>query len=174
MARSAKPMDASCHCGQVVFRISGAPIMHAACYCTSCRTAGRAFDQEASSPPVVADDGGTDLVLYRKDRVVQTSGAGLLEEHWLTPESPTRRLVATCCHSPMMLDFTKGHWLSLYRGRLSGEVPALDMRVMTQDKPAGVTLPDDAPAYATHSAGSIWKLLSAGAAMGFRRPQLAW
>ncbi len=62
-------------------------------------------------------------------------------------------MIATCCDTPMLLDFTKGHWLSFYRGCLTGPVRPLDMLVMTKDKPEGVTPPDDAPNYATHSKG---------------------
>lgn len=174
MAKSSQPMTASCRCGQVRFTITGAPIMHVACYCASCRTAGRGFEQTVGLPPVVAEDGGTDLVLYRKDRVAAATGAGGLSEHRLKPESPTRRMVATCCDTPMLLEFTKGHWLSLYRGRLPDEIPALEMRVMTQDKPAGVTLSSDLPNYPAYPGRFMWKLLSAWAAMGFRRPRVAW
>jgi hypothetical protein len=174
MPESSSPVTASCRCGQVRFAVSGAPIMHVACYCTSCRTAGRGFEQTLGSPPVVTDDGGTDLVLYRKDRFVQTAGAGLLSEHRLKPDSPTRRMVATCCNTPVLLDFTKGHWVSVYRGCLAGEIPALQMRVMTQEKPVGATLSEDAPNHATRPGGFMWKLLSSWAAMGFRRPAVTW
>jgi len=40
----------------------------------------------------------------------------------------------------VVLDFTKGHWLSFYRGGLPEAIPALEMRVMTADKPAGTLL----------------------------------
>lgn len=148
--------------------------MHVACYCTSCRTAGQEFERTLGSPPVIGDDGGADLVLYRKDRVTQIAGAGRLSEHRLKPDSPTRRMIATCCSTPMLLEFTKGHWLTFYRGRLPEDIPALEMRVMTQDKPAAVTLPSDLPNYAAHSGKFMWKLLSSWAAMGFRRPQVTW
>jgi hypothetical protein len=174
MARTSVLTTASCRCGQVAFNLGGPPIVRVACYCTSCRTAGHAFVREFGPPPVVADDGGTDMVLYRKDRVAQISGGNCFKEHRLTPGSPTRRMVATCCGTPMVMDFTKGHWLSFYRARLSGDIPALDMRVMTQDKPAAVKLPDDVPLYTTRSARFMWKLLAAWAAMGFRRPQVPW
>ncbi len=172
MSTDPNTLTASCRCGQVAFAVDGRPIAHTACYCASCRTAGRAFEQAPGATPVVADDGGTDLVLYRKDRVVLVGGADLLTEHRLKPDSPTRRMLATCCNTPMFLDFTKGHWLSLYRGRLPGNVPPLEMRVMTADRPAGVTLPDDVPNHAGHSGKFMWKLVSAWAAMGFRRPKV--
>ena len=78
------------------------------------------------------------MVLFRKDRVVQTAGADRLSEHRLKPDSPTRRMIATCCNTPMLLEFTKGHWLTFYRGGLPEEIPPLEMRVMTEDEPAAV------------------------------------
>jgi len=113
-------------------------------------------------------------VLYRKDRGGRFTGGELLREHRLTPNSPTRRLVATCCNTPMFLEFTKGHWLSLYAGRLSGTLPSLDARIMTVDRLDQTALPDDAPNYPTHGPRLMLKLLTAWAAMGFRRPKVAW
>jgi len=37
---------------------AGKPILHAICYCTSCRTAGLAFAQAPGAPSVVDGDGG--------------------------------------------------------------------------------------------------------------------
>jgi hypothetical protein len=163
---------ASCRCGAVVLEMTGPPIMRAACYCASCQEAGRQIQSLAGASPVLAADGGTDFVLYRKDRVRCVQGGDRLQARRLKPESPTRRLVATCCNSAMALDFTKGHWLTLYRARLSGPVQPLDMRVMTADRPQGVVLPDDAPNYPAHSGKFMGKLLGAWAAMGFRRPKV--
>ena len=174
MTRTSKSITASCRCGQMKFNLSGPPIVRIACYCTSCQTAGHAFVREFGPPSIVADDGGSDLVLYRKDRVTQISGSGLLREHRLAPESSTRRMIATCCGTPMAMDFTKGHWLSFYRAGLPEEGPAHEMRVMTQDKPAAVTLPNDVPLHATRSGSLMWKLVLAWGAMGFRRPKLPW
>ena len=164
----------ACRCGRVEATVAGKPILHAMCYCTSCRTAGLAFAQEPGAPSVVGSDGGTDFVLYRKDRAGRFTGGELLREHRLTPTSPTRRVVATCCNTPMFLEFTKGHWLSVYAGRLSGEIPPLEMRVMTSDRLDKNALPDDVPNYATQSARVVMKLLAAWAAMGFRTPKVAW
>jgi hypothetical protein len=41
-----------------------------------------------------------------------------LEEHRLEPDSPTRRVIAKCCNSAMFVDFTKGHWVSMFRNPL--------------------------------------------------------
>jgi hypothetical protein len=171
MVGTSASINVSCRCGQVEFNLKKPAIMRVVCYCTSCQTAGHALVREFGPPSAVADDGGTDLVLFRKDRVAQISGGDWCRERRLTPESPTRRMVATCCGTPMFLDFTKGHWLSFFRARLTEECPALDMRVMTQEKPAAATLPDDVPLYPKRSAKFMWKLLFAWGAMGFRRPR---
>jgi hypothetical protein len=66
-----------------------------------------------------------------------------LEEHRLKPDSPTRRVIAMCCHSAMFLDFTKGQWLSMFRNRFPTDAPALEMRVMTKERRVGVELAND-------------------------------
>ncbi len=165
---------AACQCGRVSATVTGKPILRAVCYCMSCRTAGLAFAEAPGAPAVVDADGGTDLVLCRKDRVGRFSGGDMLAEHRLKPDSPTRRIVATCCNTPMFLDFTKGHWLSVYAGRLSGPVPPVDVRIMTSDRVTQTPLPADAPSYPKHAGGSILKLLATWAAMGFSRPAVRW
>ena len=165
-------LTASCRCGAVVLEVTGPPIVHTACYCASCQEAGRRIEQLPDAPPVLDADSGTDLVLYRKDRVRCVQGGERLEAHRLKPESPTRRVVATCCNSAMFLDFTKGHWLTLYRARMPGPVSPLEMRVMTADRREGVVLPEDVPNYATHAGKFMWKLLAAWVRMGFRTPKV--
>jgi hypothetical protein len=162
----------TCQCGAVAFEARRAPIVSAACYCASCQEAGRRIEQLAGAPPVLDADGATGFVLYRKDRVQCVRGGERLEAHRLQPDSPTRRMVANCCNTAICLDFTKGHWLTLYRGRLA-EAPPLEMRVMTADRREGVAPPTDVPSYAGHSGRFMWKLLSAWMAMGFRAPKVA-
>ena len=60
----------------------------------------------------------------------------------------------------MFVDFTKGHWLSVYRGRLPGDMPPATMRMMTAERPAGVILPDDMANYPGHSGKFMLKLLA--------------
>ena len=157
---------AMCRCGNVRMEAIGRPILTASCYCTSCQEAGHRLERLLDS------DGGTGMILYRKDRVRCTAGRQHLEEHRLKPDSPTRRLVASCCNSAMFLDFTKGHWVSMYRNRFATGAPPLEMRVMTGERRAGVGLPDDVPNHRGHSAKFMLKLVAAWMAMGFRRPQL--
>jgi hypothetical protein len=93
-----------------------------------------------------------------------------LEEHRLEPDSPTRRVIAKCCNSAMFVDFTKGHWVSMFRNRFSPGAPPLEMRVMTKERRVGVELANDMPNYSSHSGKFMLKLIAAWIAMGFRRP----
>ncbi len=164
---------ASCPCGTVTLELSGKPIAAATCYCHSCQEAGKAFDALPGAPGVLGTDGGTPYLLMRKDRIVWTSGSDRLREHRLRPDSPTRRFVTDCCNAPIALEFTKGHWLSIYSGRIpAAERPSAEMRTMVKDRPAGVELPDDIPNYAAPSGKFMWRLLTAWIAMRFRAPPL--
>jgi hypothetical protein len=165
--------SATCACGETALEAVGAPIVTSVCYCQSCRAAGRQFEQAPSAPSVLNADGGVEYCLFRKDRVKIARGGRHLQEHRLTPASPTRRMVATCCNSPMFLEFTKGHWLTLYRDRLP-DAPPLEMGVLAKDRPAGSAPVDSIPLYPTYPATLMVKLLASWAAMGFRRPKLAW
>lgn len=173
MSKDNQHLTASCRCGQVAFETTGKPIVSVSCHCQSCQEAGRAFEQVPATPAVRDADGGTGFVLFRKDRIRCTKGGEKLQEHRLKPQSTTRRVVATCCNAPMFLEFSKGHWLSLYRNRLPDGAAPLEMRVMTKDRRDGAELPGDLPNYATHSGKFMWKLLAAWVAMGFRTPKVA-
>ena len=164
---------AVCRCGQTAMEIAGDPIVTALCYCESCRTAGRSFDAVEGAPRTLDADGATDYCLYRKDRVTIVRGADHLREHRLKPGSATRRMVAACCDSPMFLEFTNGHWLTVYRDRLTQPAPPPEMRVMAKDRVEGVVLSDAIPTYDTQPPRFMVKLLTSWAAMGFRRPMVA-
>ena len=168
------PAVTSCRCGQVRLEIAGAPILTGICYCNSCQQAGRLHQALPGADSVLGADGGTSYVLYRKDRVRCVAGGELLDENRLKVESPTRRMSARCCNTAMFLDFTKGHWLTLYRGRLPDDIPPATMRMMTADRPNGVALPDDGLTNCPGQSGKfLLKLLAAWMAMGFRRPAVA-
>lgn len=161
-------VTASCRCGAVAFQAEGPPIMAAVCHCASCQAAGAEIESLPGAPPVLDAHGGTPFVLQRKDRVRCLRGGERLEARRLKPESPTRRLVAACCNSPMALEFKGGHWLSLYAGRMGEKAPPMEYRVMTGDRRGDP--PDDLPNYASHSGSFMWRLLGAWVAMGFRVP----
>jgi hypothetical protein len=165
MTASSQNLTARCACGCVAFEAMGAPIVSASCYCNSCQTAGRQIEHLPSAPKVLDADGGTSYLLYRRDRIVCVKGSEHLQELRLKPDSPTRRMVATCCNSAILLEFTKGHWLTMYRGRFPKDAPPIEMRVMTRDRPQAIQLSNDVPSYRTHSGKFMWKLLSARIAM---------
>ena len=73
----------------------------------------------------------------------------------------------------MFADFTKGHWLSLYRNRFPAGAPPVEMRVMTKDRRNGVALADDLPNHEGYPGKFMLKLVAAWIAMGFRRPEIA-
>ncbi|MBR0655819.1 hypothetical protein GXW79_12115 [Roseomonas arctica] len=152
----------------------GPPIATVACFCTSCQEAGRRFVPPGAAAPMLDPDGGTSVVLVRKDRVRCLSGEDLLEERRLAPASPTRRVFATCCDCAMFVDLASGHWLSLYRNRIPAGAPPLQMRLMTSRRRAGVELAGDVANFPGVSARFIAKLALAWIGMGLRRPRIAW
>ncbi len=168
-----RTLDARCHCGQVHLRAVGRPIVSTACYCESCRKAGALFEALPGAGRVSNSDGSTDYVLFRKDRIACAKGADRLGEHRLTATSKTRRVVATCCNAPMFLEFTGGHWLTLYRDRFDPSArPPVEMRVMTRDRREGITIAPDLPNHKGHSGRFMLKLIGAWAAMAFRAPKV--
>lgn len=163
----------SCRCGQVRFAVDGPPIVSAECHCNSCRAAGGRMQALPAAPRVLEQNGGTHFVLYRKDRVRFLGGAELLKEFRLEPKAPTRRVVATCCNTPILLEFLSGHWLSLYGGLWPAETrPPLELRTMTSDLQDASMLPADVPNYRHQSLAFFAKLFKAWMAMGFRVPKI--
>ena len=163
----------ACACGQVHLEVERAPIVSAECHCNSCRAAGARLQTLPAAPPFLETNGGTRFVLYRKDRVRFLKGTDRLGAFRLTPTSTTRRVVATCCNTPVFLEFHGGHWLSLY-GSLwpEGTLPPLELRTMTSDLPDGSALADDVPNGKRQSVSFFAKLLGAWIAMGFKSPKI--
>jgi hypothetical protein len=165
--------ELTCSCGNIHLRLEGEPLLAAECQCDSCRTAAAWLAEIPGGEPVTSATGGTPYVLYRKDRVRFAAGGDNLRAYRLTAASPTRRVVAACCNTPLFLEFQGGHWLSLYAGLWPDEIrPAPAMRTMVSDLPAGQTLPADIPNHKTQSVGFFFTLLTAWAAMGFRSPKI--
>jgi Family of unknown function (DUF6151) len=168
-----KEVNLTCKCGKVSLELRGEPILTADCTCTSCRTAGAILEKLPDAEPLLDQYGATRLVLYRKDRFACLSGDQQLREFRLRPDSTTRRVIATCCNSPMFLDFTKGHWINIYGQRWQlGATPVPELRTMTMDLPDGTTLPDDIPNSRRQSLMFFAKLVSAWIAMRFRTPKI--
>ena len=159
-----------CACGSVELDARGAPIVCAVCYCKDCQEGGRRIEALPNARPVLDPHGGTELVLYRKDRVRCSRGEDLLRAYKLDEKSITKRVVASCCNSAMYLGFERGpHWLSLYRARFAGKAPPLQMRVQTKSRPIGGELPSDVPGYPGLPLVLVGKLVAARIAMLFSR-----
>jgi hypothetical protein len=162
------PMDfkdvkhARCSCGKVEMEVTGQPIMSGVCYCDDCQTGARQIEALPHAPRVVDPDGGTQCVLYRKDRVTCTKGRDLLKGYRITEKTATSRMVTTCCNSAMTMTFADSrHWVPVYRGRIVEAAQPLQMRICTKFKPMGVTLADDVPNYPGYPPILMWKLVKA-------------
>ena len=153
--------------------VEGAPIMTVECLCTSCAAAAVRMEARDGVAPAVTAWGGTDYVMVRKDRFAMEAGADLLAFFRLTPGAKTRRVVASCCGTPMFLEFEAGHWVSVYAHLWpERERPAVELRTMARDHADAAGLPTDVPNLATHNLRFMGRLLSAWVAMGFRVPKL--
>jgi len=162
--------SASCSCGSVEFEVFGSPITSVVCYCDDCQEGSRQIEALPGAPAVRDPDGGTAYVLYRKDRVECTRGTSLLRSHKIREESATNRVIATCCNSAMAMQFDDAkHWVPMYRARLQGDVPPLEMRICTKFKPANVEVPGDVPSSSTFPLKFVAKLLASRIAMLLRQ-----
>lgn len=161
-----------CSCGQVCLEVEHPPIVSTECHCNSCRAAGARLQALPEAPAFMESNGGTRFLLYRKDRVRFRRGSDLLREFRLTPGARTRRAVASCCNTPVFLEFQNGHWLSLYGCLWGSETPAPQLRTMTADLRDGAMLADDIPNAKRQSLSFFAKLMGAWIAMGFRSPKI--
>ena len=163
----------TCQCGEVHLKVIGRAIVNAQCLCSDCQKAGAILQKRLGSPCILDENGATRFVLFRKDRVVFLQGQAHLKALYLEKDSTTKRTIASCCNTPIMLDFSAGHWFSVY-GLLwpKHSLPALELRTMTRSRPKGVVLTDDVPNPNTHTVSFYFKLFFAWAKMGFRVPKL--
>lgn len=165
MTASPLTLTSRCACGGVEIAATGKPILTAVCYCQDCQAAAKVIEALPNAPKVTDGAGGTPLVLQRKDRMTVIKGGEVLKDFRLKPDSPTRRVVASCCNAMMFLDFQKGHWFSMHRDRFGAAAPAVEMRVNTKSAREGVALPEGGGVYKTFPFKFIGKLLMARFAM---------
>lgn len=165
----------ACRCGAVRLEVVGEPILSVECLCTSCRTAAAELEARPGAPRILTATGGTPFVLCRADRVRFADGAvEHLRAHRLHTDATTRRVIASCCDTPVFLQIDHGHWLSLYAGLWPpDERPPITLRTMARDLDDPGTLPHDVPNARTHTAGFVARLLGAWVGMGFRAPRIA-
>ena len=159
---------ATCSCGDVTIELHGSHIYCAACHCDDCQEAANELEKLPAPSPVMDPYGGTHYILHRKDRSAVLGGE--LRPHKLRGESPTSRMVADCCKTPMFLAFDNSqHWISVYRSRVRDGAPALQSRIATKFCSRAEELPADAPAYRTFPLKMIAQLLLSRAQMALGR-----
>jgi len=172
MVRTQKQYLARCRCGAVELAAYGRPIVASICYCVDCRAAAQQIATLAGSPNVADPDGGTQFLLFRKDRIACSKGAEQLQAVRLKNTSATRRMIASCCGSAMHMAFDDArHWVSAYRARFVGDVPPLEMRICTKSRASDETLDLSIPSYAGYPPAMMVRLLGAMLLMLFTRRQ---
>ncbi len=161
---------AACACGNVRFEAIGDPFFAAACYCSDCREAAAKVAALPGAPLLAEGDGGTQCLLYRKDRIACTTGEDRLIPLKLSPKSKTKRLVASCCNSAMVMAFDDSrHWVSAYRRRFEGDPPPIEARICMGEPHEAEVTPNDAPGFARYPARMMLRLLGARLTMAFRK-----
>lgn len=169
-----KITDIGCTCGSTRLQVSGAPIIVTECVCNSCRAAAARLAKLPGAKNMLTPHGATASALYRKDRVRIVSGAEDLAEFRLKADAGTRRVVATCCNTPVFMEMKGAHWLDLYVHLWPKPVrPKSDVRTMVGDLPDPSVLPTDLPNLKSQSFSFYAKLLGSWIAMGFRNPKIA-
>ena len=167
-------IDIACACGRTRLEVSGPPIIVTECLCDSCRAAAGRLEKLPGARTILTVLGASASALYRKDRVRIVAGKQQLGELRLTADASTRRVVATCCNTPIFMEMKGAHWLDLYLN-LWPETsrPRVNVRTMVGDLADPSALPGDIPNLKAQSASFYAKLLWAWVAMGFRTPKIA-
>jgi hypothetical protein len=162
-----------CGCGRTSLEVLGAPILVSECLCNSCRAAADRLAKLPGARNILTSYGATPCAEYRKDRVRILSGSEHLSEFRLSADAGSRRVVATCCNTPIFLEMKGAHWLSIYLHLWPDEArPKAEMRTMSGDLSDASNLPGDMPNLKSHTVSFYAKLLGAWIAMGFRNPKI--
>ncbi|MGJ7900985.1 GFA family protein [Lysobacter sp. 1R34A] len=162
-----------CACGRTRMEASGAPILVSECLCDSCRAAAARLAALPGAVDRLTAYGATPCAEYRKDRIRIVSGAEHLAEFRLSADAGTRRVVATCCNTPVFLELKGAHWLSVYLHLWPPHTrPTAQLRTMVGDLDDASRLPDDLPNLKSQSLWFYAKLLAAWIAMGLRNPRI--
>jgi len=159
---------AHCRCGAVVAAAIGKPIIANVCYCADCQAAARIEAPPLSGAIETTADGGTECLIFRKDRFAVTKGAERLQAARLKQDASTRRMIATCCNSGMYMAFDDAKpWVSVFRARFVGEVPPVEMRICTKYRRFPEKLDDRLPNHPGYPAKMMLRILTAWIAMVF-------
>jgi hypothetical protein len=156
---------ASCACGLVEIETTGSPIVCSACHCDDCREGSKQIESLPNAPSVLDPYGGTQYILYRKDRIKDLKGRELYKSLKVTEKS-SRRVYASCCNSFLFLDLDNPmHWIPVSRGLFRDGAPQIQMRINAEFKKEGKTPPSDVPSFPSYPPRFIVRLLWAKIAM---------
>jgi hypothetical protein len=161
---------AHCRCGAVEIGAWGKPIVVTACYCDDCQAAAQQIAASANSAPANAD-GGTEFMLFRRDRIACRRGAENLQAMRLTAASKTRRMIAGCCATPMYVGFDdKKPWVSAFRASFGVDAPPVEMRICTRFRQSNDKDNDDLPSHPGYPPAMILRILAVWPLTLFSRP----
>jgi hypothetical protein len=162
---------AYCRCGAVEVGAWGEPIIVSACYCDDCQAAAQQLAASANSAPAASADGGTEFMLFRRDRIACTRGAHRLQAMRLTDASKTRRMIAGCCATPMYLAFDdKRPWVSAFRASFGADAPPVEMRICARFRRSEEMAEDGLLSHPGYPPAMIVRILAAWPLMLFSRP----
>ena len=171
MAKKNPAHVAHCRCGAVEVGAWGEPIIATACYRDDCQTAAHRLAASGDSAPAASADGGTEFMLFRRDRIACTRGADRLQAMRLTDASKTRRMIAGCCATPMYLAFDdKRPWVSAYRASFGADAPPVEMRICTRFRQSEEKAEDGLPSHPGYPPAMLIRILAAWPFMLFGRP----
>src|ERR1700744_3888952 len=92
-----------CSCGNVELEVTGEPILCASCHCADCHEGSLKIEALPNAGPVLDSYGGTQHLVYRKDRMRYLKGTQFLTS-LRVDEGSLSRVYTTCCSSYMLLD----------------------------------------------------------------------
>ncbi len=162
---------AHCQCRAVEIGAWGEPIIVTACYCDDCQAAAQRLAASANLAPAASVGGGTEFMLFRRDRIACMRGADRLQAMRLTDASKTRRMIAGCCATPMYLAFDdKRPWVSAFRASFGGDAPPVEMRICTRFRRSDEQAEDGLRSHPGYPPAMILRILAAWPLMLFSRP----
>jgi hypothetical protein len=162
---------ARCRCGAVEIGAWSNPIVVAACYCDDCQAASERLATSANGAPAAGADGGTEFMVFRRDRIACTRGVDNLKVMRLKDATKTRRMVAGCCATPMYVGFDeKRPWVSALRAGFGAGAPPVEMRICTRFRRPEHKVEDGLPDHPGYPAAMILRVLAVWPRMLFTRP----
>jgi hypothetical protein len=168
MAKNDPSHAAKCECGAVEIGAWAEPIIVAACYCDDCQTAAERI--AASGGPAPSADGGTEFMVFRRDRIACTRGTEKLQPMRLTAATKTRRMIAGCCATPMYAGFDdKRPWVSAFRASFGADAPPVQMRICTRFRRSGDKAEDNLPSHRGYPPAMIARILAVSPLVLFSR-----